>query len=179
MSYFQAFIAFALGAALWTLTEYVLHRFLGHVKTKHLVRTRFHKEHSKHHFKRNYFAGAWDKGLTLAATVPLILLLSGNVAFTLGFALMYLSYEVIHKRMHVKAPPHAYASFMRAHHFYHHFSDESMNHGVTTPIWDLVFGTYRTSSTISFPKRFGLSWIVTDSHGIYRDRWGRTYQQTE
>lgn len=184
MSIIQLLLFFILGILLWTFTEYVLHRFLGHVKTKFLVRTRFHKEHSKHHLKRHYFAGVLDKSLTLMATTPIIFglcyLFFGPIlaaSFTVGFTLMYLSYELIHLRMHVNAPPHYYASYMRAHHFYHHFVDESMNHGVTTPLWDLVFGTYRKPSTIPFPEKFRLSWINVNEAGKFRDQWGQQYQK--
>jgi sterol desaturase/sphingolipid hydroxylase (fatty acid hydroxylase superfamily) len=177
--------ALFLGALLWTLTEYVLHRFLGHVKKRLLIRTRFHKEHTKHHLKRDYFAGAQDKLLTLLATAPVIYILSLMISdswfaafFTLGFTLMYLSYELIHWRMHVKAPPHLYASKMRAHHFYHHFVDETMNHGVTTPIWDWVFGTYRRPEVITYPKKFKLCWIDSAQSGFYQDPWGQCYQQS-
>lgn len=183
MIYAKLLVALILGALFWTFTEYVLHRFLGHVKKRLLVRTRFHKEHTKHHLKNNYFAGASDKFLTLIATTPVIFLISSLVSetliavvFTASFTLMYLTYELIHLRLHMKSPPHFYASKMRAHHFYHHFVDENMNHGVTTPIWDIVFGTYRRPSTISLKKQFLLPWIEVNNQGEFQDRWGQKYK---
>ena len=137
------------GIASWTLMEYLLHRFLGHTPRKYLVRTRFYKEHSKHHYIKNYFAKTLDKVLTLLAIGPLSYFIAQNIVsplyatvFTLGFVGMYCCYEIVHRRMHVVPPPHSYAAKMRAHHFYHHDIDESMNHGVTVAIWDRVFGTY-------------------------------------
>ena len=178
------FLSLFAGAFLWTFTEYVLHRFLGHFKTKLLLRTRFHKEHTKHHLKKNYFAGPRDKILTLIATGPKIFLLgftlSGTMSasfFTFGFVAMYLTYELVHFRMHIKAPPHGYASKMRAHHFYHHYVDENMNHGVTTPLWDYVFRTYRKPRTIPFPAKFKQDWFDVSDLGAYRDKWGQLYQQ--
>jgi sterol desaturase/sphingolipid hydroxylase (fatty acid hydroxylase superfamily) len=183
MMYAKLILALFLGALLWTFMEYMLHRFLGHVKKRLLVRTRFHKEHTKHHLKRDYFAGALDKFLTLIAIGPVIFLISylltetlTALVFTASFTTMYLTYELIHRRMHVKSPPHIYASKMRAHHFYHHFVDETMNHGVTTPIWDMVFGTYRKPSTISLKRKFLLPWIKVDDKGEFQDRWGQKYQ---
>lgn len=179
---FEIILAIALGALSWTFLEYVLHRFLGHIKTRLLVRTRFHKEHTKHHLKRHYFAGTRDKLLTLLGTAPVVFLFGYLMAgtlmalcFTMGFVSMYLTYELVHFRMHVKSPPHFYASRMRAHHFYHHFVDENMNHGVTTPLWDVVFGTYRRPGTITFPEKFRLSWIEVNHEGNYQDNWGQCY----
>jgi len=147
------------------------------------VRTRFHKEHAKHHLKRHYFAGALDKFLTLIATAPVLFFISSFIAgnllgitFTASFTIMYLTYELIHLRMHTKAPQHSYASKMRAHHFYHHFVDESMNHGVTTPIWDILFRTYQKPSTICMKKDFLLPWIEINKNGYFQDPWGKGYQ---
>lgn len=183
MIYLYAVLTIFMGGLLWTLTEYVLHRFLGHVKTKYLVRSRFHKEHTKHHLISDYFASALDKVLTLMATTPIIFFLSYPLlgtflalSFTGGFSLMYLSYELVHLRMHIKAPPHFYASRMRAHHFYHHFVDENMNHGVTTPLWDIVFRTYRKPAIIPFQEKFRLGWINVDQSGKYQDKFGQCYQ---
>lgn len=183
MNLIQSLLFFSIGAILWTFTEYVLHRFLGHVKKPILVRSRFHKEHSKHHLMRDYFANFRDKLLMLVITTPVLFSLSYPLLnfwcaffFTLGFALMYLTYEVVHLRLHIAAPIHFYASRMRAHHFYHHFVDENMNHGVTTPFWDKVFGTYRAPGVITYPAKFRLSWI---QDALYQDPWGQRYQQRE
>lgn len=70
MTLMNVFLSLLAGAFLWTFTEYVLHPFLGHFKTKLLTRIRFHKDHTKHHLKKNYFVGPRDKILTLIATGP-------------------------------------------------------------------------------------------------------------
>lgn len=185
MDYINMLVAIVLGALLWTLTEYILHRFFGHVKNRFLIKSRFYKEHTKHHLKRHYFASAGDKLLTLIVTAPLLFFLSNfttdlliSTLFTTSFTTMYLVYEWVHLRMHIKAPPHLYASKMRAHHFYHHFEDENMNHGVTTPIWDYVFGTYRKPTVITYPEKFRLRWLTPNESGVFQDRWGQKYFQT-
>lgn len=182
MIYFHLMCSFFLGAILWTFTEYILHRFLGHVKKPLLVRTRFHKEHTKHHLIQDYIASFRDKLLMLLITFPILFVTSyffiGTIlaiTFALGFSLAYLTYEVIHLRLHITGPIHFYASKMRAHHFYHHFVDETMNHGVTTPFWDMVFGTYRKPGVITYPKKFELRWIKPES-GVYQDPWGQVYR---
>ncbi len=143
-------LQFILGAFLWTFLEYVLHRFLGHGPLRLLKRTRFYKEHKKHHYIKNYFVTFKDKLLTaviLGFCTNLIFhfFIYQNISpyFTLGLISMYLIYEIIHRRLHLYAPKNRFASFLRNHHDYHHFVDDQMNHGVTTPFWDLVFGTYK------------------------------------
>ena len=51
-------------------------------------------------------------------------------------------YELIHRRIHTNEPKHCYAKFMRAHHFYHHHVESSVNHGFTVAFWDRVSGTF-------------------------------------
>jgi hypothetical protein len=35
-----------------------------------------------------------------------------------------------------------------------------MNHGVTTPLWDIVFGTYEEPETIRVPKKIVMPWLI-------------------
>ena len=38
-----------------------------------------------------------------------------------------------------------------------------MNHGVTTPVWDLVFGTYeRVEGPVKVPRRLAMRWLVDE-----------------
>lgn len=151
MTILLTLLALVTGIVGWTLTEYLLHRFLGHVPKKLLVRTRFYKEHSKHHYITNYFAKTVDKILTLLAIGPtgyffaqLIVSPYYAAVFSVGFVGMYATYEIVHRRLHVAPAPHSYAARMRAHHHYHHNVNENMNLGVTVTFWDHVFGTYRS-----------------------------------
>ncbi|MEZ4318609.1 MAG: sterol desaturase family protein [Myxococcota bacterium] len=156
-------VAFALGALGWTLAEYVIHRFDGHgMKGK----TRFSREHLAHHADPTYFAPTRDKLIAasiaatvlLALTVPLVGWGLGG-AFTLGFVLMYGTYEVVHRRIHTHAPPHAYARWARRHHLQHHHGNPGLNHGVTTSLWDHVFGTYQAADVVKVPYRRAPQWL--------------------
>jgi 4-hydroxysphinganine ceramide fatty acyl 2-hydroxylase len=134
---------FIMGATLWTLLEYLLHRFLGHFPIGFLKTTRFYKEHKKHHYKIHYFVSTKDKIMMVATLGVFFWFISFALSFILGLVSMYLLYEIIHRRLHTVSPKNRYAIFLRAHHFYHHDIDENLNHGVTSPIWDIVFGTYK------------------------------------
>lgn len=180
-------IATILGAMGWTVTEYLLHRFLGHELKGLFRKFLFFKEHMKHHHKKDYFASTKDKLLTAFGIGPVVFALTyfvGNLlfasVFTASFLGMYYVYEVVHRRLHEVAPKHAFAGKMRAHHFYHHFVDERMNHGVTTAFWDKVFGTYKEAKFIPIPKKFSLDWIsAISSEKDFIDQYGNHYQSVE
>jgi sterol desaturase/sphingolipid hydroxylase (fatty acid hydroxylase superfamily) len=154
--------AFLSGAFLWTFLEYVIHRFLGHVHT----RNPFGSEHVAHHSRGEYFAPWYKKAaatLALCAIlVPPALWLFGTIGatFVAGLLTMYVSYEVLHRLEHVHAGIGAYGRWARRHHFYHHFHDPRVNHGVTTPVWDIVFGTYvRVDEPIRVPAKLKMAWL--------------------
>jgi sterol desaturase/sphingolipid hydroxylase (fatty acid hydroxylase superfamily) len=48
---------------------------------------------------------------------------------------------------------------VRKHHFHHHFENPKMNHGVTTPVWDLVFGSYEPATVVHVPGKLTPRWM--------------------
>jgi hypothetical protein len=190
-------LAGALGAAGWTLLEYLLHRFVFHGASATRLGAR---EHRKHHAQVDYFAPWWQKALAaLAATalvLPIAVVSTGAttaLAFTLGFVAMYGVYEVLHRRAHTHPPRGRYGRWRRRNHFAHHFQDPRLAQGVTSPIWDIVFGTRLAGERCAFacvgkptpswvgllavdrvrvPRRLAMVWLV-DAQGeiwpAYRD----------
>ena len=162
----MVFLIFLSGVATWTLTEYILHRFLGHV---HKGKNFFKAEHLLHHSKANYFAPAYKK-IILALLVSALLILvigmvtslSVSVAFVLGFASMYGLYEATHARFHRKEPIAKPFIILRKHHFYHHFHNPKTNHGVTTRFWDRVFGTFKRVEQVSVPPQMTMQWLIEE-----------------
>lgn len=161
-------VVFFAGVAAWTLTEYLLHRFLGHV---HKGKNFFKAEHLLHHSKANYFAPAYKKALlavavsvTLVAVISLFTSVMVAGAFILGFVSMYGIYEMMHFRFHSKEPIAAPFIILRKHHFYHHFHNPKMNHGLTTRFWDRVFGTFRRVEQVNVPKQMSMQWLLEDEH---------------
>lgn len=155
------------GIAAWTLTEYLMHRFLGHV---HKGKNFFKTEHHQHHSKANYFAPFYKKAiLAVGASAVLIALLSlltgfaAALAFVAGFVGMYGLYEATHYRFHSKEPVAKPFIILRKHHFYHHFHNPKMNHGVTTRIWDRVFGTFKRVEKVNIPRQMSMQWLMEDN----------------
>ena len=166
------------GAFTWTFLEYCIHRWLGH---KHRGNG-FEKEHTRHHSQGDYFAPSWKKAL--AAILALIVMIApacfvagpiNGTAFAVGFAISYLMYEWLHRREHTHPGSGAYGTWARRHHFFHHFEDPSKNHGVTSPIWDLVFGTYAKPGVVRVPEKLKMRWL-TDETGTVREFYAQHYE---
>ncbi|MEB2312755.1 MAG: sterol desaturase family protein [Sorangiineae bacterium] len=175
--------AFASGAFAWTFAEYALHRFAGHADRAPRSATRrrrlfdgdFGSEHQAHHADTRYFTPTSHKVVAAAIAVTgvgvLASLLFGprrGVSFAAGFAGAYAAYEIEHRRTHTHAPTGPHTRFTRRHHLSHHFTNPKLNHGVTTPLWDVVFGTYLRPGVIRIPRRHAPPWLVDPETGEVR-----------
>jgi sterol desaturase/sphingolipid hydroxylase (fatty acid hydroxylase superfamily) len=140
----------ALGMLVWTLIEYLLHRFLLHYRPQApAILEVMEKLHLGHHRDpRNEakitvpIAGSLPIAGALLGLFRLMaaswqaaaLLMAGTIAG-------YLCYETVHFWIHCGARGGRWLRRRRADHFCHHFKDQTRCFGVTTPLWDLVFGT--------------------------------------
>jgi len=173
--YVEIGVGLFLGALSWSFLEYCIHRWLGHYK-----KTRpnpFADEHIRHHSQGNYFSPTWKKlltalGITIVATTPAVFLggLYAGFAYGIGLATFYLYYEILHRLEHVFEGLGPYGRWARRHHFYHHFVNPKANHGVTSPFWDIVFGTYCKPSRITVPKKLQMCWLVDPSTGRLKNK---------
>jgi len=68
-----------------------------------------------------------------------------------------------------------YGRWARRHHFYHHFHDPKVNHGVTSPIWDIVFGTYHKPDVIRVPEKLKMVWLC-DETGEVKEPFRAQYE---
>ena len=171
-------LALALGGLTWLLAEYLIHRFLGHGRK---ARLDFGREHTRHHSLGDYFAPTSKKvGAALQAsallsliTVPFVGLY--GVVYTVGFVLVYGLYELVHRRAHTHPPTGPYGRWMRKNHFYHHFENPKANHGVTTPLGDVIFRTGVRPQRIRVPRRLAMSWLVDPASGEIHDAYRDDY----
>ncbi len=164
-------IAAIAGSFTWLMGEYLIHRFLGH--GKHTKRTQFGREHTKHHALGNYFA-PWQ--VKARAALPVFVVFFGLSALIAGplvgavyvssFGGTYLLYELLHRRAHTHPPTGRYTRWARRHHFYHHFGDPKVNHGVTTPIGDwLLFTNTVPAEKVRVPEKLVMDWLVDPNTG--------------
>lgn len=137
----------ALGVLGWTLVEYCMHRFLYHNKLETRLAKRFkYIFHGIHHDEPN----REDKLIMppvpwlviLAIFFGVFYLFTGSYAYAIvpGLVWGYTGYVYIHYHTHLPNPPKWMKNHMIHHQLHHHrHSDKAF--GVTTPLWDRVFGT--------------------------------------
>ncbi len=136
-----------IGLLSFTLAEYLIHRFVFHsIEYSEKITWQF-RIHGIHH------AFPSDKE-RLAMPLPLAIFLSAFLFFLLrfaigstaffffpGFLLGYACYLLVHYIIHTRRPPNNICRILWKHHYMHHFKDHHKAYGVTTPFWDIVFGT--------------------------------------
>ena len=131
------------GLVLWTLLEYVLHRIALHWMPI------FSPMHSLHHGEPLALIGtpSWISVTVWLSVIllPLWWCVGFNVAngMTVGVMTGYWWYGYVHHVIHhhARKASSAYFSQLRAWHMRHHHSPKRGNFGVTTHVWDYVFGT--------------------------------------
>lgn len=123
------------GLLLWTGIEYLMHRFAFHGFAPHWQ----HHEQPK---ERKYIVAPLMLSLPVAAGMGLVLWLTGRSELVVsGVIAGYLAYELVHLRIHSAAAGGRVLRALRRYHYYHHFADDHVCYGVTTPLWDAVFAS--------------------------------------
>lgn len=173
-------VAAACGVLSWTLLEYLIHRWMGH--DRRFRRSPFGVEHVRHHIEGNYFAPTWKKALAAAIFIAVLIApavaLAGparGAAYVAGLVGFYGVYEWLHRREHTHPGVGPYGRWARRHHFHHHFADGRKNHGVTSPVWDLVFGTYEKPGMIRVPQKLCMQWLLDPATGEVRSEHAASY----
>jgi sterol desaturase/sphingolipid hydroxylase (fatty acid hydroxylase superfamily) len=132
-------ICLGAGLALWTLLEYLLHRFAFHRLAPHYRHHEFPTE------RRYIFAPLWFSLSAAAVLFGILGLAAGSWAHgalvEAGIVVGYLCYEVVHIWIHSPRSGGVVLTALRRHHYYHHFADDTKCYGVTSPLWDRVFGS--------------------------------------
>jgi sterol desaturase/sphingolipid hydroxylase (fatty acid hydroxylase superfamily) len=138
---------FAAGLFIWTLIEYVLHRFVFHFVPKSKWGLRLHFIfHGVHH---DYPSDAKRLVMPLSASIPLALgffflfkalLPPGYVfGFYAGFMVGYLVYDIGHYAIHHFNFKGGIWKSIKQHHMLHHYGDPGRGYGVSSPFWDKIF----------------------------------------
>jgi len=139
-----------IGVFAWTLLEYILHRFIFHwTQVREPWRTFASGLHIAHHRDveaQDLILAPPLIGFLLGpAEVLLFTILSGSLARGLlieaGLFIGYFVYEWVHYHVHFGRARGPLMKYWKAYHLYHHFKDPKRSFGVTTPLWDWVFGS--------------------------------------
>ncbi len=145
----HAMITLACGFVFWTFAEYFVHRFLYHTESNSRLLTRIqHNAHGIHHqypIDPTRLAMPPVPGLLLSGLFFLIFWIVNSTyvfVFFPGFMLGYLAYISIHYAQHrIKSPIYPPFKALWRHHHVHHYVNPYVAHGVSTRLWDFVFGT--------------------------------------
>jgi len=132
----------------WTFFEYILHRHVFHFIDERRWTQRFHFfVHGIHHEypkDKNRLVLPPLPSLIVASVFFLFFRLIVGVyayAFFSGFMIGYLTYAMMHYTMHMVRPPKTVFKYLWVHHNHHHYKYPDKAFGVSSPFWDIIFGT--------------------------------------
>ena len=138
---------FMIGLLTFTLVEYLMHRFLYHlpgVYEEGKVAYALHGIHHKHPRDKKLLVMPPVLSVALASILlGLFYLIFGNngFGFTGGFLFGYAAYLCVHYVVHAFKPPKNFFKELWINHSIHHYQDDDKAFGVSSPLWDYVFGT--------------------------------------
>lgn len=144
----RIFLTYVAGMLFWSLFEYIMHRYVFHWVTENERAKKvvyvMHGNH--HHYPR-------DRERLFMPPVPSLII--SSIIFSLmylamrenvfvffpGFIFGYLMYGTMHYAIHAWNPPFKWMKPLWRNHHLHHYKDDHKGFGVSTTIWDHVFGT--------------------------------------
>ncbi|UCC88935.1 MAG: sterol desaturase family protein [Anaerolineales bacterium] len=146
-----------IGVFLWSLAEYVLHRFVFHFRPRTPAQEKaIFLFHGVHHYQPQ------DKTRLVmppVVSIPLAILfyLLFHLTFGIllrsshwvapafaGFIVGYLFYDITHYATHHFPMRRGIWKFLKRYHMQHHYKTPDQRFGVSSPVWDYVFGTRPT-----------------------------------
>ena len=159
----------ALGLAATPFADYAWHAWVAHGKRPDPSR----EGHLEHHRTARDVVDPWQEmrenagrvartacvaGLGLAAALGA----AKAAPITLGLVLGYVGTTLGHARYHERAPRGRVEEWMWRFHWHHHAADARVNFGLTTPIFDFVFGTAVVPETVTIPARMAPAWLAAE-----------------
>ena len=138
---------FLSGTLFWTFFEYLMHRFLFHMivegpRAKKFVYTMHGVHHEYPRDKERLFMPPVPSLILAVIIFSTIYYIMGwkALAFFPGFLFGYIIYGSMHYAIHAFAPPKFMKALWRNHHL-HHYKAPEKGFGVSSVLWDVVFGT--------------------------------------
>ncbi len=137
-----------IGIFCWTLTEYLLHRFAFHHHPQSERGKRINYiMHGNHHEyprdKERLFMPAAPSLIIACAFFAFFYLIMGSYVFCFfsGFMFGYLVYGSMHYAIHAWSPPFKWMKGLWRNHHLHHYKHSDLGFGVSSTLWDHIFGT--------------------------------------
>lgn len=147
-------LGFIIGLILWSLAEYLLHRFVFHFparseKAKRIIFLFHGIHHAQPQIKSRLV-------MPPVVSIPLAVIFYGFFYLVLAvilkapqwldpifsaFIFGYLIYDLTHYATHHFPMRSGYAKFVKRYHMQHHYKTPDQRFGVSSPLWDVVFHT--------------------------------------
>lgn len=138
-----------IGLFIWTIVEYLLHRFVFHWELKSKIGQKIHFIfHGVHH---DYPSDSSRLVMPPAISILLATMfyfifafIIGNIfvlPFFAGFLIGYLFYDITHYAIHHFNMHSKFWLAIKNHHMLHHYQNPKLGYGVSSPLWDMIIGT--------------------------------------
>lgn len=141
-------LVFIVGLLLFSLIEYLVHRYVFHMITNTRLREKiqymFHGVH--HEFPKDTSRLAMPPVVSIVIVTVLYftfksLMGDHTYGFLPGFITGYSLYLIVHYVVHAYQPPKNFLKVLWINHGIHHYKDHERAFGVSSPLWDYIFRT--------------------------------------
>jgi sterol desaturase/sphingolipid hydroxylase (fatty acid hydroxylase superfamily) len=137
---------FIIGLAVWTITEYIMHRFVFHYEPNSAFGKKMHFIfHGVHHdYPRDKKRLVLPPSVSIPLAAGFYFLFSSFLptqllwAFFPGFLLGYLIYDMLHYAMHHYNFKSGIMKKVKQHHMLHHYNEPDKGFGVSSSLWDVI-----------------------------------------
>jgi sterol desaturase/sphingolipid hydroxylase (fatty acid hydroxylase superfamily) len=145
---------YLLGLLIWSLSEYLLHRYVFHYEPTHpVLKWVWYLIHGVHHEQPQCKTRLVMPPIL---SIPLALLFFGLFRVVVGnllgaplwvaplfagFVTGYISYDMLHYAEHHLSMRWGFLKFVKRYHLLHHYKTPEHRFGVSSPLWDYIFGT--------------------------------------
>ncbi|HTE32477.1 MAG TPA: sterol desaturase family protein [Chryseolinea sp.] len=150
LSALQTTVMFFVGVLSFTWVEYNVHRYVFHMPVYSILRKKIqYVIHGVHHeFPKDKDRLAMPPLLSVTIATILLLvfrLLLGDLVFSFlpGFIVGYAGYLAVHYMVHAFQPPKNFLKILWVNHGIHHYKDGDAIFGVSSPLWDYIYGTMK------------------------------------
>ncbi|PEE40939.1 sterol desaturase family protein [Bacillus pseudomycoides] len=151
------------GIVFYTINEYITHRFLFHMKPPKnpFLLKMLKRLHYDHHVYPDdlklLFLPVWYSMTGFAIYLFILYGLTSNITITFSFGIgmivMLLVYEWKHYIAHRPIRPSTrFGRWLKKQHILHHYKNENYWFGVSNPVYDFLFGTYKNGKEVELSE---------------------------
>ncbi len=146
-------LSFVAGMFSWSLFEYIIHRYVFHfvAESKRALEIVYliHGNHHEYPRDRERLFMPAVPSLIISSSLFILMFFIATLfnagsyvfAFYPGFLLGYLIYGSMHYAIHAWNPPFKWMKPLWRNHHLHHYKNVELGFGVSSTLWDHVFGT--------------------------------------